>query len=195
MPDNITAPAAGAVIATDQIGDVHYQISKLAYGALDTATLVNTTNRLPVAVTFPTTQAVSGAVSVSNFPSTQTVDGTVGVSGPVEVTGAFFQATQPISATALPLPTGAATEAKQDAVITAVAKPVVGRNFFPISPADSDLSTRPEGVYAGGAGTIVARGTDGTDATFTVLAGAILPISPVQVRAASTATGLVGFTA
>lgn len=36
----------------------------------------------------------------------------------IPVTGTFFQATQPISAAALPLPTGAATEAKQDSQIT-----------------------------------------------------------------------------
>lgn len=45
----------------------------------------------PTAVTFPTTQQVSGSVSVSNLP-----------------------ATQPISAASLPLPAGAATSAKQD---------------------------------------------------------------------------------
>ncbi len=44
---------------------------------------------------------------------------TVGVSGSVAVTGTFWQATQPVSASALPLPTGAATEAKQPAFGTA----------------------------------------------------------------------------
>ncbi len=42
---------------------------------------------------------ISGAVSVSNLPGTQPVSGT------------FWQATQPISAAALPLPTGAALDA------------------------------------------------------------------------------------
>lgn len=36
---------------------------------------------------------------------------------PVPVSGAFYQATQPVSAVALPLPAGAATAAKQDTVI------------------------------------------------------------------------------
>jgi hypothetical protein len=45
-------------------------------------------DRLKVDVAFPTTQTISGSVSVSNFP-----------------------ATQPISAASLPLPTGAASEA------------------------------------------------------------------------------------
>lgn len=47
------------------------------------------------------------------------VTGTVGISGTVAVTGAFYQATQPISAAALPLPAGAATSAKQPAIGTA----------------------------------------------------------------------------
>jgi hypothetical protein len=52
-----------------------------------------------------------GSVSVSNFPSTQTISGSVSVSN--------FPATQPISAASLPLPTGAATSAKQPALGTA----------------------------------------------------------------------------
>lgn len=83
------------------------------------------------------TVAVAGTVAVSNLPATQPVSGnffqaTQPVSGPltdaqmravaVPVSGAFFQATQPVSGTffpatqpisaaALPLPTGAGTEA------------------------------------------------------------------------------------
>lgn len=57
------------------------------------------------------TQPVSGSVSVSNLPATQAVSGTVGVNN--------FPATQPVSATSLPLPTGAATVAKQPALGTA----------------------------------------------------------------------------
>lgn len=106
---------------------------------------------------FPTTQAVSGSVSVSNFPATQPVSGTVTANAgsgtfniqsnasvnlaqvtgtttdvstgnasagtqrvvlatnqpAVAVTGSFFQTTQPVSATSLPLPTGASTSALQ----------------------------------------------------------------------------------
>jgi hypothetical protein len=62
---------------------------------------------------------VSGTVTVDGSATTQPVSGTVGVSGTVTVdgsattqpvSGTFFQATQPVSAVALPLPTGAATE-------------------------------------------------------------------------------------
>lgn len=87
---------------------------------------------------FPATQPVSGTVAVSNFPSAQpvtdndgslTVDGTVTANagtGPWPVTDndgsltvdgtvsvSNFPATQPISAAALPLPSGAATAALQ----------------------------------------------------------------------------------
>ncbi len=47
MADN-TSQTAANTIATDDIAGVHYQIVKLAYGALDTATLVSDANRLPV---------------------------------------------------------------------------------------------------------------------------------------------------
>jgi hypothetical protein len=53
-------------------------------------------------VNFPTTQAISGSVSISNFPATQPVSGTVSIGN--------FPSTQAISASSLPLPTGAATE-------------------------------------------------------------------------------------
>jgi len=76
---------------------------------------------------FPATQVVSGTVGINNFPATQPVSGTVALgagaavighvivdSAPtIAVTGTFFQATQPISAAALPLPTGAAVSANQ----------------------------------------------------------------------------------
>lgn len=49
MADNIDiTPGTGRTIATDQIGTIDYQLIKLAYGALDSATLVSTANGLPV---------------------------------------------------------------------------------------------------------------------------------------------------
>ena len=59
-------------------------------------------------------QPVSGTVA-----ATQSGTWTVGVSGTVPVSGTFYLATQPISAAALPLPTGASTSAKQPALGTA----------------------------------------------------------------------------
>lgn len=48
MADGVAITAgAGTTIATDDIGGVQYQISKQAFGALDTATLVSDTNPQP----------------------------------------------------------------------------------------------------------------------------------------------------
>lgn len=50
MADNVPITAgSGTSIATDDVGGVHYQIVKPAYGALDSATLVTPTTPLPVA--------------------------------------------------------------------------------------------------------------------------------------------------
>jgi hypothetical protein len=51
MSDNLTLNpgSGGGVVATDDIGGVHYQLVKLAYGVLDSATLVSPSAGLPVA--------------------------------------------------------------------------------------------------------------------------------------------------
>jgi hypothetical protein len=48
MVDNVGyTPGTGATIATDEIGGIHYQINKLVYGPLDTATPVTAAQGLP----------------------------------------------------------------------------------------------------------------------------------------------------
>lgn len=101
MADNITldSMSGGSVIATDDIGGIHYQLMKLAYGALDSATLVSTSNGLPVSLiagsaSIGTLGANSGvdigdvtinnasgasAVNIQDGGNTITVDGTVAV--------------------------------------------------------------------------------------------------------------------
>lgn len=153
MADNITAPAAGAVLATDDIGGIHYPRTKLSFGADGSATDVSSASPLPVTGTFwPTTQPISGTVTV----------------------------------------TGVATAAKQDDLIAAVVNQSSATSWFSITPADTNLATVPDAIYVGGAGTVIAKGSNGTDATFTAAAGQILPIRPTQVRAGSTASGIVG---
>ncbi len=50
MADNIAITAgSGTTVATDDIAGVHHQYVKVEYGAADSATPVDTTNRLPVA--------------------------------------------------------------------------------------------------------------------------------------------------
>jgi hypothetical protein len=60
MPDNIAAPAAGTIFATDDIGGVHYPYAKLVWGPNDTAIPVADANgqRLPVVITIPTGQQI-----------------------------------------------------------------------------------------------------------------------------------------
>lgn len=83
MADNLTlnAGSGGDTLATDDIGGVHYQIVKLTYGALDSSTLVSTSNGLPV--------AQQGAWNITN------VSGTVSLP-----TGAATAAKQPALGTA-----------------------------------------------------------------------------------------------
>ncbi len=54
MADNVTldAGSGGSVIATDDISNVHYPITKIGYGALDSVNLVTSisTNPFPVAL-------------------------------------------------------------------------------------------------------------------------------------------------
>lgn len=63
---------------------------------------------------------------------------------------------------------------------------------FEITAADTDLSVTPRAIYVGGSGTLVLRDSTGTDVTYNVQAGAIIPFRAIRVAAASTATGIVG---
>lgn len=120
MADNVTfqsstiaSPPAGLVVATDDVGGVDYQIVKLAFGPLDTATLVTAAAGFPVNVvagTVAATQSGAWSVSISGTP-------TVAVSGSVAVTGPLTD-TQ-LRATAVPV-SGPLT----DAQLRATAVPV-----------------------------------------------------------------------
>lgn len=115
MADNTTyTPGSGITIATDEITSVHYPRTKIGWGVDGTYNDASASNPLPVTTGGLTdTQLRATAVPVS-------ISGTVTVTGgltdtqlratAVPVSGTFWQATQPISASSLPLPTGAATE-------------------------------------------------------------------------------------
>lgn len=70
MADNISVTAGtGTTVATDDIGGVHYQIVKQAYGALDAATLVSSASPFPVrepAVAAPLTQTGATATTTDS---------------------------------------------------------------------------------------------------------------------------------
>jgi len=69
MADNITLDtmSGGSVVATDDIAGVHYQIIKLAFGALDGQTIVSTSNGLPVGL-------VAGSASIGVLGANSGVD-------------------------------------------------------------------------------------------------------------------------
>ncbi len=121
-------PASTAALATDQ------------------ALVVSISPNNSVAVTgsfFQSTQPVSGSLTVTQTTAanlnaivtqgtagasawkvdgssvTQPISGSVTINGSVPVTGTFFQATQPVSAASLPLPTNASIASKQPAIGTA----------------------------------------------------------------------------
>lgn len=60
------------------------------------------------------------------------------------------------------------------------------------TPSDSTLYAGVKGVaICGAAGNLVVTRKDGTDETIPVLAGMVLPISFLKVKAATTATGVL----
>lgn len=67
----------------------------------------------------------------------------------------------------------------------------VARNHISITPSDS-TAIEVDGIFVGGAGTVVAQDLDGTQVTYTCAASAIIPCRITKVMAASTATGIVG---
>lgn len=84
MADNITlnAGTGGSTLAADDVSSVWYQMIKLAYGALDTATLVSSSAGLPVAQqgTWNVTN-VSGTVSLPTGASTAAKQPALGTAG------------------------------------------------------------------------------------------------------------------
>lgn len=84
MADNVPITAgAGTTIATDDIAGVHYQIVKVAHGALDAATIVSSTNPLPVTASSTTPVTIVGVQDTSTTGTITTAASTV---GPLEVT-------------------------------------------------------------------------------------------------------------
>jgi hypothetical protein len=152
---NATLPASTA-IATDDVGGVHYQRIKLDVGADGAASPVG-----------------ASGLPVNDAGGSLTVDGTVGVSGSVAVTGTFFQATQPVSAAALPLPTGAATEVESEAITAATL--AVGTAVAAVETAIEDLGADADAadiVYLAKLDDIITA-TEATQAAVQIIDNAI----------------------
>lgn len=77
MADNVAITSgSGTTVATDEIGGVHYQLNKVVFGALDTATLVSAANPLPVTNTTLPTGAATDATLTGGTQRTKLTDGT-----------------------------------------------------------------------------------------------------------------------
>lgn len=136
MTDNVTANpgAGGATFRTDEIGGVHYPVGKIAFGADDQATSVSASNPLPV------TQP--GAATETTLASVLAALGDV---------LAQLQATLSVTAASLPLPTGAATSAKQDSLLTAIGSPLqAGGTVTVANPGLTDSQLRAAAVPVSG---------------------------------------------
>lgn len=66
---------------------------------------------------------------------------------------------------------------------------------FAITPDDgTDLAIKPRSIYVGGGGDIVLRDGGGTDVTYTVADGAIIPFRVTRILdTGTTATNIVGW--
>lgn len=67
MADDVTLPGTGDIIAADDVGGKKYQIVKNAYGADNSVTQVDATNRFPVIATRPVVskQVTSGGLTIA----------------------------------------------------------------------------------------------------------------------------------
>lgn len=194
MVDNITAPAVGTVLATDDIGGVHYPRTKISFGADGAATDVASGAPFPVTLGLTDAQLratpvpVSGTVAVTGafFQVTQPVSGTVGVSGSVAVSGTFFQATQPVSAVSLPLPTGAATQATLASVLASLQTTEPITSIVAVTPsATAFAATRALIASANMTADLTVGGVDINGVTLTI---GINPIAATKVRAVTGGT-------
>jgi hypothetical protein len=129
VADNVTlnAGTGGATLATDDVGGVHYQIVKQAFGALDSATLVSTSNPFPI----------------SDAGGSLTVDGTVGISGTVTVDSEL---------TTADVDTGAGTDTRAVVGLVLAASGggllVGSANPMPVSDNSGSLTVDNAGTFA-----------------------------------------------
>jgi hypothetical protein len=119
MADDVISGAAvgtGPTFATDEIGNVHYPRSKVVWGADGTATDVSAAAPLPVVQTgtpaLPTGAATEASIAAASAKLPAAL-GQATMAASLSVTVASNQTAVPVSAASLPLPSGAATAARQ----------------------------------------------------------------------------------
>lgn len=164
--ESITIPGrTSAAIAADKVGGEMFQRVKLTHGAEGAASNVTTDTPLPVILVGGGGGGSSDALSDSQLRAS-----------PVPVSGTFYPPVQPISATALPLPSGAASEATLALLRTAVEA---------IKTAAEALNTKTAVVNTGAiAGTVALDGfTLAALETINAATGLAQPLTDTQLRA------------
>lgn len=77
---------------------------------------------------------------------------------------------------------------------TAIGMTGPATRHYAITPSDSaDLPVRPRAIYCKASGDIVIRDDDGTQITYTLAAGDVLPIRAVRILATGTTATVVGW--
>jgi hypothetical protein len=115
LADNVLVASSGSTqIATDDVNGIQYQRIKVTYGPDGAATDVSSSTPLPVSITGVSTAAKQPALGTAGTASADVLS----------VQGVASMTPLDINADTLPLPTGAATEAKQDSMISALTAPV-----------------------------------------------------------------------
>ena len=199
MADNVTTPLDGKTFATDEVNGVHYTRTKIVFGADGEALDVSPSARFPVALPdgFATAEGQNAIVQAIGAIAP---GGDASAGGQAAIIQAiasqdYTRDVQPVSATELPLPAGAATLEAQAAQEAATRKLGTARRWFAITPdGNADLPVIPDAVTCEGEpGDVVLKGDDGENATFYFAKGQTRPLSPSRVLATGTsATGLIG---
>lgn len=196
MADNTTLPGTGDVIAADDILGVKHQQVKIEFGADGTATPVSAANPLPV--TASSLPLPAGAATDAGLASlfARLADGSqaTAIVGSVPVTGAFFQATQPVSgpltdaqlrAVAVPVSGTVSTGLSQpltDTQLRAVAVPVSGTFWQATQPVSGTFFQATQPVS-------IASWTGLTD---TQLRASAVPVSIATLPALTTGAAVIG---
>jgi hypothetical protein len=110
----------------------------------------------------------------------------------LEAVRALLAGTLAVSASTLPLPTGAATSAKQDTQTSAINASAPADAFAAVTPSDSvALATVPKALFVGSGGDLTVKGSDGVAATFKAQTGQIIPIRARYVMATGTTAAFI----
>jgi hypothetical protein len=159
-----SAPYVHIIPTTDSSGNITPIPVSLGSGSITvSASITNTQLEISNDIGNPIPVLISGSLieftsSISNFPETQKITGSVNILNALtasivnfpaiqEVTGSFLTNTELrstpilISASILPLPEGASTEAKQDSEILEIQKVVKNTIKFYTEDVEEDTST------------------------------------------------------